>query len=404
MQEERSSMDRATISVYFTYAMQATAQAISWQFVTFFVKHDLNAPGFLELTIIWSLPAIVVMVMSNFWGWLSDRLRRRKVFMLIGFTGYAVTFLLYSFVSTSTQYLLIAVVGAVFYSSALPAGQAHLTTATDKKGERLGYFVAAQSGGWFLGAFMSGLLYDHIGMFTLYRIAAIMSIVAMVSCLVLIRDIPFLPRDETLAKTGFGELLRRPGMSRLTLAVTLSQIGMNSVAFLLAIILVDELAGTTTFVGMANSAATIVALLTTGLIGKIVDRRGPVKILIVAYLSYTLFAAAFAMVTSPIIATILWALPIYPFSSTATTALAALISGEDERGRAMALVYGAQNAGGAIGPVVGGLLAEYVFFMAQPISWLNMICNLMALALAVSLLRVGKRRHAERVATASSEV
>jgi MFS family permease len=179
-------------------------------------------------------------------------------------------------------------------------------------------------------------------------------------------------------------------MSRLTLAVTFSQIGMNAVSFLLAIIIVDELLGTTAFVGIANSAATIIALLVTGYIGKIVDRRGPVKVLVLGYLSYTIFAFGFAIVADPVLATIMWALPIYPLSSTATSALAALISGESERGRAMSLVYGAQNAGSAIGPIVGGVFAEYIFLTAQPISWINMVFNFLALLLAASLLGVGQ--------------
>lgn len=390
------AIDRATLSVYFTYAMQAGAQAISWQFATFFVRHELHAPGFIELTIIYSAPALVVMFMSNVWGWLSDRIGKRKIFMIVGFLGYAISFLLYSFVTTSFEYLIIAVAGSIFYSAALPMGQAHLTTSTDRKGERLGYFVAAQSGGWFLGAIMSGMLYDYIGMFQLYRIAAALSLMATFSCMVFVRDIPFAVQSNNGKQTSFGGLLRKPGMSRLTLAVTFSQIGMNAVSFLLAIIIVDELAGTTAFVGIANSAATIIALLVTGYIGKIVDRRGPVRILALGYLSYTIFAFFFAIVGDPILATIMWALPIYPLSSTATTALAALISGEAERGRAMSLVYGAQNAGSALGPILGGIFAEYIFLQAQPLSWINMVCNLIALLLAGSLLNVGSRLRYEK--------
>ena len=96
----------------------------------------------------------------------------------------------------------------------------------------------------------------------------------------------------------------------------------------------------------------------------------------------------FAVVTDPILACILWAFPIYPLSSTATSALAAYITGEDERGRAMSLIYGAQNAGTFAGPVIGGLFAQFLFGAVQPISWLNMIFNLVALVLGISLLRI----------------
>jgi len=383
--------DRAVTTVYLTYSIQSMAQSIIWQWMTFFVKHDLFVNDFLILTFAWSAPALVVMIATNVWGSLSDRIKRRKPFMVIGFLGYASTFFFYSMVTDVLQFVLVGVLGAVFSSAALPMGQAHLTTKTDRKGERLGFFLAAQSGGWFFGALSSGLLIDIIGMRSLFILGAALGIVATASCVIYIRDIPFETKERERGK-GFRELLRIPGMTRLVGAVGLSQIGMNSVSYVMAIIIVDELGGLTAYVGFANSGATIIAVLITGYIGRIVDRKGPVKVLIAAFASYAVFAMAFAMVTDPITASILWAFPIYPLSSTATSALAAYITSEDERGRAMSLVYGAQNAGGFAGPVIGGLFAQFIFGTVQPISWLNMIFNIGAMILGISLLGIIESR------------
>ncbi|TFH09728.1 MAG: MFS transporter [Candidatus Thorarchaeota archaeon] len=378
--------NRSVASVYLAYALMSTAQAISWQFVTFFVKHDLNATSFIELSLASALPAFIIMMMAPVWGSLSDRWKKRRIFMIIGFIGYASTFVFYAFVADILQYLIVAGIGAMFSSAALPMGQAHLTTNADNKGERLGYFVAAQSGGWFFGALFSGVLYDIVGMRFLFIAAAILSLAATASSAILIKDIPF---NEVIdsGKRRLIDILRKPGMSRLTAAVALSQIGMNAIGAFLAIMIVDELGGNTSFVGLSNSGATFIAVIFTGYVGKIVDRRGPIKVLIIAYFSYTIFACLFGLVRDPVIATIMWALPIYPLSSTATSALAALISGEDERGRAMSLVYGAQNAGGWIGPIIGGIFAEYVFLTVQPISFINAAFNFVAMLLVISLLR-----------------
>lgn len=363
------------------------AQAIIWQWMTFFVKHDLFVEDFLVLTLAWSAPALVVMVFANVWGSVSDRIGRRKPFMVVGFLGYASTFFFYAFVTDVIQFVVVGVVGAIFSSAALPMGQAHLTTDTDRKGERLGYFLAVQSGGWFFGALSSGLLIDIIGMRPLFILGAALGIGATASCAAFIRDIPFemTKRDED---KSIRDLLRIPGMGRLVGAIGLSQIGMNSVSYVMAIIIVDELGGLTAYVGFANSGATIIAVLITGYIGKIVDTRGPVKVLIAAFASYAIFAFAFALVTDPIAAMILWAFPIYPLSHTAVSALAAYMTTEDERGRAMSLIYGAQNAGTFAGPVIGGLFAQFLFGVVQPISWLNMAFNLVALVLGISLLRI----------------
>ncbi|MHA2433604.1 MAG: hypothetical protein ACXADO_10290 [Candidatus Thorarchaeota archaeon] len=79
--------DRATIAVYVVYGLQATAMAISWQFVTFFVKHELGAPDFLTLTVVYSAPAFINIAAVNFWGSFSDRAKARKPFMMVGFFG-----------------------------------------------------------------------------------------------------------------------------------------------------------------------------------------------------------------------------------------------------------------------------------------------------------------------------
>ncbi|MGD9396493.1 MAG: MFS transporter [Candidatus Thorarchaeota archaeon] len=387
--------NRAVTTVYLAYSIQAMAQAIIWQWMTFFVKHDLFVEDFLVLTLAWSAPALVVMIATNIWGSISDRLGRRKPFMIVGFLGYASTFFFYSLVTDVLQFVAVGVIGAVFSSAALPMGQAHLTTDTDKKGERLGYFLAAQSGGWFFGSLGSGLLIDIIGMRPLFVLGAVLGIIATASCVIYIRDIPFETKKREDDK-GIRELLRIPGMSRLVAAIGLSQIGMNSVSYVMAIIIVDELGGLTAYVGFANSGATLIAVLITGYIGKIVDRKGPVKVLIAAFVAYILFSTGFALATDPIIASILWAFPIYPLSSTATSALAAYITSEDERGRAMSLIYGAQNTGTFAGPIIGGFFAQFLFGAVQPISWLNLIFNLVALVIGVSLLSiVGSGRSSE---------
>ncbi|MHA1938265.1 MAG: MFS transporter, partial [Candidatus Thorarchaeota archaeon] len=207
--------DRATAAVYLVYGLQAVGMAISWQFVTLFVKHELGTPDFLTLTIVWAGPAFVTILAVNFWGAFSDRISARKPFMIVGFIGYAYTFTLYSFVTTSVQFLGVAVLGAILSSASMPAGTAHLTTGTKRKGERMGYFISVQSAGWFIGALTSGIFYDIVGMFTLYRFAAVVCVLATGIAIVLVRDLPI--EDEHQAETtSFLTLLKRPGIARIT--------------------------------------------------------------------------------------------------------------------------------------------------------------------------------------------
>ncbi|MGQ4871854.1 MAG: MFS transporter [Candidatus Thorarchaeota archaeon] len=383
--------------LYLAFGLQSVGMAIGWQYITYFLKHELGVTSFILMTTIFAAPSFVMILAMSFWGAISDRVGKRKPFLLLGFTGYFATYLLYSFVSTSTEYFVIAVVGTFFSSAALPAGQALMTTDTHRKGERLALLLVAQSAGWFCGALFSGVLYDIVGMFVLYRIAALVSVVALVACALFVNDIA-LAFSTGESALGFIHLLGRPGMVRLLMAAILSTLGMSAVSSVTAIIISDELGGPTAFVGYANSAATALAALITGYVGRVIDRKGPVGVLISGLAMYCMFALAFALVTDPVSATILYALPLYPLVVTATSTFAALISGEEERGRAMGLVNGASNAGAAVGPIVGGVFADLVFHRAQPVSWINLVFNMIALVLAISLIGVGRKLHAEAVA------
>lgn len=386
-----STFDKNSMMVYVAYALQAMGLAISWQFVTYFVRTDLGADDFITLTVIWAAPNIISMLIVNFWGSLSDRIRKRKPFMIIGFLGYSATFMLYSFVQDSLQYLVVAIVGSIFFSAALPMAQSHITTQTTKKGARLGFLLVFQSAGWFFGALFSGWFYQSLTMFMLYRVASALCFIAAIFCAVFVREVSF-EIHENSKRTTLQELMRKPGVLQLVGSITCSQIGMNAIAFLMAIMIIDELHGLPVYVGLANSGATFFAIIITGFIGIAIDKRGPIRILILAYASYAIFAVAFAIVRDPIVASILWALPIYPLSSTASSATAALLSSDEERGRAMSLINGAQNAGAAIGPIVGGIAAEYIFHQVQPLSWINYLFNVFAL-LFVGLLIHKLRDH-----------
>jgi MFS family permease len=312
--------------------------------------------------------------------------------MIIGFVGFAATYLLLSFVRTDVEFLIITVIGALFSAASIPAGQALATTATEKKGERLGFMLVAQSAGWFVGALSSGFLYDVIGMFALYQVSAAACVVATITCIVVVEDVEF---DPTVAheRKSVLSLLRIPGMARLSAAAAMSAMGIQAIASMMAIMIVDELAGLPSYVGLANSGATLLAVFITGYIGKVIDRRGPSGVLIAAYGSYAIFAVGFALVADPIGAALLYSLPIYPLSNTAAYAFAALLSGDEERGGAMGIVNGAQNAGVAIGPIIGGIFAEYIFFRVQPVSWINMVFNLIALLFAISLVPIARSLH-----------
>jgi MFS family permease len=391
-------IDRSRIAVYLAYASQSMGQAMAWQFITFFAKHDLGESSHLVLAFVWAIPAFVTMIAVYLWGSLSDRVGRRKPFMVVGFIGYTYTFFLYSLVTDVFQFVLVAMAGAACSAAAIPAGQAYLTTKTAKKGQRLGFYMVVTSAGWFFGALASGLLHDMIGMFTMFRISAAICIVAVGVSAVLVKDLPIV-QPTVHTKVRFRDMIRKPGMARLALMVTLNTVGIYATSFVMAIVVVDELGGPAAYVGYANSGATLAAVLITGFIGILADRHGAVPIMFTAYVSYSLYAIGWGLVTDPLLATVLYMLPIYALAQTGSYAFVARISADAERGSAMGIVNGAQNAGNALGPIVGGLFAEFIFLRFQPVAWVTLVFNLAAMIVCATLFRVEKQaRYREETA------
>ncbi len=389
------SEDRRSISaIYIAFALQSLGQAMAWQFGTYFLKDVLGVENYIVLTTIWSIPALATMVAVGYWGAFSDKHGKRKPFMLLGFIGYSMTFLMVSFVTNFINWFIISTIGAIFSAAAIPSGQALATTATARKGERIGLFLVAQSFGWFIGALSSGFLYDVVGMYNLYRIAAVTSVSATIVCAAYVKDYE-IDLSSVREKSSVSTLFRRPGMMRLAVAAGLSALGINAISSLTAIMIVDELGGPPFYVGVANSGATLLAVIITGYIGRVVDRRGPGGVLVAGYASYALFAVGFALARDPVTASIFYALPIYPLANTAAFSFAALLSDDSERGGAMGIINGAQNAGTALGPMIGGVFAELIFFSVQPISWITLLFNIVACGIAITLLplawKVGRR-------------
>lgn len=102
-----------------------------------------------------SLTALSGVPASIFWGNLSDRLGRRRPFLLLGFLGFATSTLLIGLGHSVSQVLVISTLGALLSTAIAPVASALVldNVSEDRWPESLGRFN--QIGGW---SFVGGLL------------------------------------------------------------------------------------------------------------------------------------------------------------------------------------------------------------------------------------------------------
>ncbi len=113
-----------------------------------------------------SLAALVAVPASIWWGNLSDRLRRRRPFIILGFLGFTVSLLLIALGRSVPQVLAVSTFGALLTTAIEPAASALVLdqTTEDQWPECLGRLN--QVSGW---SFVAGLMVGMIWMTLLPR-------------------------------------------------------------------------------------------------------------------------------------------------------------------------------------------------------------------------------------------
>lgn len=100
---------------------------------------------------------------SPFWGRLSDRMGRRPV-ILIGLSGYAITFILFGFANELWMMFAIRILSGILSSATLPTAMAYIADSTEggDRSKVMGMLGAAMGAGMIFGPGLGGWL-GHYG-------------------------------------------------------------------------------------------------------------------------------------------------------------------------------------------------------------------------------------------------
>lgn len=103
--------------------------------------------------------SLMHLLFAPFWGRLSDRIGRRPV-ILIGLSGYGITFILFGFTDQLGMMFIIRILSGAISSATLPTALAYVADITeeDERSQGIGLMTAAMGLGMIIGPALGGWL------------------------------------------------------------------------------------------------------------------------------------------------------------------------------------------------------------------------------------------------------
>jgi len=360
-------------NLYVIFAVQLLSTAgfsLVFPFLPLYVKEvGIATHGSIEFWagLVFSVQAITMMVTSPIWGTVADRSGRKR--MLERATiGAAITLALMGFVQNAEQLVILrAIQGTV--SGVVAAANALVAANTPKEhsGEALGLLQMGRWVGVAGGPVLGGVLGDMFGFRESFWITAVLLALAGLASILWVKE-DFTPVVGQ-ANTGFWQnyrtLFNSPGMAGLYSLTFLRSLG-STITLPIASLFIVSLTGVETgaalITGIVIGSTAFTSAVSAAWLGRLGDRIGHNRILILAALLAALLYLPQAFVTTAWQLAILQALSGFAVGGLmpATAALMNLWAPRGNQGATYGLDNSIQAAARAVAPMLGATIALWL--------------------------------------------
>ncbi|MFO1442575.1 MFS transporter [Bacillus sp. Bva_UNVM-123] len=336
---------------------------------------------------------VTAFIFSPIWGRIGDLYGRKKILIFSGI-GMGISIFLMGFVTSVWQLFILRLVMGIF-TGFIGMSQAFISTQTPKEiaGKVMGTLQTGSITGSLMGPLLGGILADSFGYADTFKWTSI-SIFISAFLVIFAREYKISSNENTRTKYSSKEVLlhiiRHPILLTVLLISSLIQMAHFSVQPILSLY-VSELHGPENlafFAGIAFSAAGLGNLMMARQWGKIADRYGYIKILIILLFIAGIFYLPGGFVTN------IWQLVFIRFLLGISIGgiipvRIAYIRQEAPlamQGEVLGYNTSLRFFGNIIGPAMGGIVSGYFGFTAVFIST-SMLLIISGLILLAALNR-----------------
>jgi DHA1 family multidrug resistance protein-like MFS transporter len=340
-------------------------------FIAYYVQ-ELGASSYADamswVAIFDSGASTAMMLAAPIWGALADRLGRKPMLVRATLAGAVLAFGM-GLVQSPAQLMVLRVLQGMFCGTVAAAITLVATgTPEEHLGASLGMMQTVQFVGHAVGPLFGGVLADALGYRRVFPVSAGLMLVSLVTVTVLVREtivhrpaksreqvrLPFRERVAQMMSGSTMILLVCMAMTSFAIAV------LGPIVSLYVKTLTDDHSRIATLAGAVISISAFTSSLAALGIGRLGDRFGQKKVLIVCAVGAALIHVPQAYVTSANQLLILRAIQGIFIGGTIPTANALLARSTDpsRRGTVFGFSTGIQAGGRAIAPVAGAAVAN----------------------------------------------
>lgn len=324
-----------------------------------------NVPETVLVGLLISLYGLVFSGLQPLTGALSDRVRRRKPFIMAGLILMGVGTLAFMLARQFSHLVLIRLLQGLGVAITVPAALAIMASSTEKRtrGGSMGVYSALRMVGFAIGPLVGGYLHVYHGFEAVFTVGGGFILLSVLLVHVWVDETELSQRDMGPAPKG---LIDREAFTREILALGVATFLMAT-AFSLITTLENEfnarLQQTALGFGIAFSALTFSRLLFQVPLGRLSDHVGRKPLIITGLIVMAPATALMGYVASTLQLTGLRALQGLASAAIAAPAfaLAGDLSKVGGEGQQMSLLAMGFGVGIAVGPMLAGVLAIFAF-------------------------------------------